>query len=145
MSISANITLRTVVARRECFGERQFTIRHVECEIILPAEGKDRCSPCFEYHRTLTVLSRRYMNVDEMSVEQRINPSSHTDFRFLKTPEKTEQLQLLHRENRVIQKKMSRMQSKLKEVFNQQAIDVNEATDGNLKFPGGLLPTSHYA
>ena len=144
MSISANLTLRTVVARRKCFGGRQFTIRHVECEIVLPAEGKDRYSRCFEYCRTLTVLSRRYMNVDEMSVEQRINPSSHTNLRFLKTPDKTERLQLLHRENRVIQKKMSRMQSKLKEVFNQQAIDVNEATDGDLKLTGGLLPTSDY-
>ena len=76
------------------------------------------------------------MNVDEMSVEQRINPFSHMDFRFLKTPEKTECLQLLHHENRVLQKKLSRMQSKLK-VFNQQAIEVNEATDGDLKLPGG--------
>ena len=123
MSISAaNITLRTVVERRECFGERQFPIHHVECEIVLPAEGKDRCIRCFEYRRTLTVLSRRYMNVDEMSVEQRINPSSHTNFCFLKTPEKTDRLQLLHRENRVMQKKLSRMQSKLKEVFNQRQL-----------------------
>ena len=85
------------------------------------------------------------MNVDEMSVEQTINPSSHTDFRFLKTPEKTEWLQLLHREKRVMEKKLSRMQCKLKEVFNQLAIEVNEATDGDLKLPGGSLPTSDYA
>lgn len=75
---------------------------------------------------------RREQKAEEKSAE-RVTASSHANFRYLKTPEKERRLQSLLRENRVMQKKLSRMEEKIKEVIDKEAVEIDEATAGDLQ------------
>ena len=94
-----------MVAKSECSdGVREFTIRHVCCELILASEGKDWCPHCTHYRQTLLVLARQTKSLLDKTLE-RTDPSSHTNYRFLTTAEKSQRLQRIHHQHHLTQKK----------------------------------------
>ena len=97
-----------VVTKCECSGVHGFTIRHVNCEVIV-AQGGDactsRCSSCTQYRKTLCALVRRSNTID-LKASDRSDPSSHTNYRFLTSPEKVKRLENLHHQHRITEKKL---------------------------------------
>ena len=97
---------------------------------MLGAADEDRCSKCTQYRQVLSVLNCRQEK--ENTSAQRTDPSSHVNYRFLNTPEKIVRLQQLHHKNRLVEKKLSRLEEKLKVAIDQQAHVVDHETTNDL-------------
>ena len=85
------------------------------------------------YRKTLPVLAQQTAESLLDKTLQRTDPSSHINYRFLTTAEKSQRLQRLHHQHRLTLKKLSRLQEKLRDVIDQQAIPVDEDTDGDVR------------
>ena len=115
-------------------GVHGFTIRHVNCEVIV-AQGKDtctsRCSSCTQYRKTLCALARRSNPID-LKASERSDPSSHTNYRFLTTPEKINRLGSVDHQHRITQKKLFHLQEKLQKIIYLQAVAIDEDDDTDM-------------
>ncbi len=69
------------------------TIRHSECALVVAKEGSLRCQKCTDYRRTLNGMASR---VCLSKSAERTAPSSHTNYRYLSSPEKVDRLRQLH-------------------------------------------------
>ena len=72
------------------------SIHHVKCEILIKANTSMKiCECCKKYRKTLTAMaSRKQKDTD------RTDPSSHTAYVHLSTPEKNKRLSRLHKDNK---------------------------------------------
>ena len=95
------ICVEAVVTTLDCSGVCEFTIWHVGYELILAAGGRDRCSHCTQYREKLPILARRVYSMDD-KISGWTDPSSHTNYRFLTSPEKTEWLRELHHQHHLV-------------------------------------------
>ena len=78
--------------------------------MILSSKGVDRCQKCTDYRSTLHALASREC--------RRTKPdrTSHTNYRYLSTPEKLDRLHDLRRENRLAHMKIERLRAKLTQI-----------------------------
>ena len=125
-----------VIAKSESSGDDGFTIRHVNCEVIV-AGGDDastaRCSYCTHHRKALSTMVRRSTTGSDEINSKHLDALSHTNYRFLTSPEKVKRLQILHREVRITQKKLFRLREKLEEKIATQAILIDEDTDADMR------------
>ena len=82
-----------------------------------------RCSFCHEYRKTLTSILFRYNKRYDGNHSE---PTSHTNFRYLNTPEKIERLEKLHKSVRNPQQHTERLKKKVTAIFSGQVF--TEAT-----------------
>ena len=68
------------------------TIRHINCHILL-AKEKVTCLPCTNYRNTLHALVSKSIK----QVHGSLRPSSHTNARFLRTPQRRMHLEILRK------------------------------------------------
>ncbi len=107
----------------------QRTVRHRNCDIILSEERRDRCSACSHYRNTLRALAS---NSKSRCSASGASPSSHVNYRYLSTPEKDSRLRESHRRNRVMKKRLSRLQQKLDETTRASGVVVDESMTSDL-------------
>lgn len=90
------------------------TVRHKSCELLLP-EGSStlRCGACTLYRNGLRASVKRAKSQDR---SQLTDPSSHVNYRFIRTPEKDSRLHELHRRDRAIKKRLFRLRNKLDDI-----------------------------
>lgn len=105
-----------------------FTIRHVNCELVI-GQG-ERCRQCVKYRQTLLVLCHRKEQHANSGLA-RADPSSHANYRYLNTPEKVERLRQLHHQSRIALRKVAHLKAKLSQVISQQAV-VDEVVASDL-------------
>lgn len=96
------------------------TVRHKDCELLLSSAGKtgDRCQACTQYRSNLRSLASKSSTRDK-SLNQMSDPSSHVNYRYIRTPEKNARLQELHRRERALQKRLDHLQSKLDDAVDR--------------------------
>lgn len=58
------------------------------------------------------------------STDDRTSISSHTNYRYLSTPEKHERMKLLHRENRAGRERVKRLKEKLSKAIEEQGVNL---------------------
>ena len=99
------------------------TIRSVKCEFLVP-NGK--CTACKKYRSTLRVLSNRYTSQCSTCLS---DSSSHSNIKFLNTPEKKTRMKNLRSRARGAEKGMKRLQAKVKDLTDK----CGEHIDGQLQ------------
>ena len=67
------------------------SIYHINCEILI-SQGSSRCDHCKKHRKSLCAMASRGRK-DGLT-----DPSSHTNYMYLKTPEKNDRLAQLHKE-----------------------------------------------
>jgi prolyl oligopeptidase PreP (S9A serine peptidase family) len=67
------------------------------------------------------------------SSSARVLPSSHTNYRFLTEEEKKERLNLVHQRARVAEKKVKKLQKRLKELCEKQGKSLDTQTDMDIR------------
>ena len=108
------------------------TIRHVNCHLVVGIEERtEMCDQCAEYRLILLVLSRR-LQVKVPISSLRTLASSHTNYRFLSSPEKIERLKQLHHQNRICTKQLARLKLKLEEVIYQRGVTIDDEMSTDL-------------
>ena len=94
------------------YDERNQTIRSADCSYLLRTQQRTRvnqvhrCHGCTQYRQTLTRMLYRIEHQEPKQVEERTNPRSHTNYRFLSSQEKTARLKNLHDQARTMQQKI---------------------------------------
>ena len=96
------------------------TIRHKHCDILV-SKSDTRCSACSQYRGSLRAICSRHSN----RKEDRTAPDSHTNYRYLSTPEKGRRLSRLHTSARNERKKSLRIKAQLTEVTEKSGVVVD--------------------
>ena len=103
-------------------------VRHTKCSILVPETGK-RCLQCTAYRRTLNVLAKRQQQANP---EERSHPQSHTNYRYLSSPDKVERLRKLHQLYRKTSKQLHHLKLRLANAIEQQGVNLGSSLDDDL-------------
>ena len=121
------------MAFEECVGGTS-TIRHNECELLVPhTNRKHRCACCRKYRKTLRTLVSRQSHEQTGGENSRTNAESHANYRYLMESEKDERLRELHMQHRNTTKRLKRMEERLAHTIEDKGIDVDESMNNDLK------------
>ena len=109
------------------------TVRHENCEFFVSQKSKSlgvvkRCARCNEHRRT---MNRMLLRIE--SSHDRCHPQSHTNYRFLSTPEKNKRLQQLHQQSRINQQRAQRLKVCLERATELRGTVVDEDLHSDLK------------
>jgi len=102
------------------------SVYHASCDILIKMNTK-RCDKCKKYQKVLIAM------VSCPQKDDRTNPSSHTTYINLSTPEKNQRLTLLHQENRKAQQQIRRLNQKLEAITAQQGVSLSDELHNDIK------------
>ena len=104
----------------------QPTIRHVNCEIMV--SDNIHCEICAAHRRSLSSqVAQHSKRTREVSLE------SHTNNRYLRSPELRIKLSLHQKCRRNMQKRIIRLKDKLQVAANQKGVLLDEADHNDFK------------
>lgn len=106
------------------------TIRTTACDTICLPEESDRCSSCAQYRYILNAMLYRHRKSEVSG--QCVDPSSHTNYRYLSTPEKVERMHNLHKSARLCRKQVDRTKTRLAAVIEERGVLVDDELHGDL-------------
>ena len=104
------------------------SIYHVCCEVIIsklitPA----RCAVCKKHRKSLLMMTLHSQK------DERVHPSSHTNYSYLSTPEKDERLHRLHTQCKISRLHIIRLEKKLLESTEESGIHLDQDLDNDIK------------
>ena len=102
------------------------SIYHVKCEVLI-SQGSSICDRCKKHHKSLCAMASRD-HKDEIT-----DPSSHTNYTYLSTPEKNDRLSRLHKENRKLTFWVTQLEQKLLAVTAQDGITLTDELHNDMK------------
>ena len=117
------------------YDERNQTIRSADCLYLLRTQQRTRvnqvyrCHGCTQYRQTLTRMLYRIEHQEPKQVEERTNPRSHTNYRFLSSQEKTARLKNLHDQARTMQQAIDCLRDQVKKLIDENAKEVEDDLD----------------
>ncbi len=106
------------------------TIRTTACEMLV--QGL-KCEACQTYRHTLRALHSQWKQQAELDVEKHASVSSHTNYRYLRTPQRTKRMSNLRTEVKTKRNEIERLKSKLKESTEKRGICVEKQLDNDLE------------
>ena len=117
----------TVTAYHDTRAVPQPTVRHSKCP-LLSKKAASRCHCCTTYRRTLGVMASRQCKRHSL---ERVVPSSHTNYRYLTTPEKVDRLRQLHQDSRSSQRKIQHLKTRVSQLIatDGMTLDLETTTD----------------
>lgn len=114
------------------YDQRCCTVRHVKCLWKLPESSSgSRCQYCKQYRSVLRSGLNRLLKQDQQRT-QSCDPSSHTNYRYLSTPEKIERMKNLHEVVRSKERLIQTLRKKIDHVIQEEGIEVDEAMHNDL-------------
>ena len=106
------------------------TIRHVNCEKVIPVSMKStRCKTCVDFRACLRVKSNRLC----LKAANRTNADSHVPYHALSRDEMQSRMKSLHDELRRIKKQRYWLKEKLEALTEKEGIVVNESMNEDLR------------
>lgn len=104
------------------------TVKHVNCSLLLDDKDSQQCSSCKSHRKILLVqLSRR----KESSLSH-VDTSSHTNYRFLSTPEKIQRMRLMKRDSKILRLRCDGLMNKLAVLMEKRGVYVDENMEKDL-------------
>ena len=101
------------------------TIRHTECALLLSQSAGDRCDTCVAYRNTLNKAIARKRKATMQH--------SHTNYRYLSSPEKVTRLRELQRKNHQQQNHIARLREKLAELTEKNGVYLDQTMNNDLE------------
>ena len=96
------------------------SIYHINCEVLLEGNTKPKkCLACKKHRKSLSSIACRPQK------DERTNPSSHTTYTNLHTPEKIERMTRLHPENKKAKLRIVRLEKKIVSATNEDGINLS--------------------
>ena len=105
------------------------SIYHVNCEILIEVTSGHirRCEYCKKHRKSLCAMGCRNQK------DERTDPSSHTPYINLSTPEKNERLSRLHKEMRKVSLQVAQLKEKLSSAATQHGITLSDELHNDVK------------
>ena len=104
------------------------TIQTVKCELLTTSE-KCKCRPCITYRATIRKLYNRWC---KRSLSPIGDSSSHTNFRYMNTPEKKAKVAELKKRATMAENEVRKLQAKIEQLTQQQGDNVENGFHGDL-------------
>ena len=117
------------------YDYQKSTIRHIHCSVkIPPTTVSKRCDYCraFRDNFLRKSLSRLLKSQQQGQLAARCDVYSHTNYRYLTTPEKIQRMHNMHNSIRLSKRKISDLQGRLDRLIQVDGIKVDEATHNGL-------------
>ena len=108
-----------------------WTLRCTSCDVLVSPGTGTRCHPCLKDRKMLNAVLSRLGS--RATVADKCHPSSHTNYRFLTTPEKAEHLQKLHQSVKVRRQRLERLRAHIELIIEEWGIEVKREIDDDLK------------
>ena len=108
------------------------TIRCDDCTLLISGENAKCCGSCEEYRQTLNRMIYRYQH-SEGKDHDKADHHSHTNYRFLTTPEKVQRMTALHSHARTAKRQISRLYARIDNLIEQRSVEVDDDLDKHLK------------
>ena len=123
--------LGSLVAYRD---EEANTIRHVNCQYLLKSVSSgNRCNSCVTFrNNTLRRELNRMKERESDETRDPASPSSHTNYRFLTTPERNERMQRLHKVVRAKTKSLEAMRKGISRILQNNSVKMDSDTHNDL-------------
>ena len=116
------------------------SIYHVNCEILIKVSNQmKRCEYCKKHRKSLFAMGCRAQK------DERTDPSSHTPYVHLSTPEKDERLSRLHKEKRKVSLQLAQLKEKLSSAFTQDGITLSDGLHNDVKAMAAAETTQIYS
>ena len=120
---------KNVVASLKTNRTEYPSIFHVQCEILIRNDGRvKRCSSCSHHRKSLMAMATRKQKDDDKT-----NPSSHTAYVTLRTPEKISRLHRLQQERKSALMCINRLKQKIADIIDRDGITVDNELHEDLK------------
>ena len=114
------------------YDQRHSTVRHVKCMWKLPeASTGSRCQHCKQYRSVLRSALYRLLKQEQQGTKS-CDPSSHTNYRYLSTPEKLERIKNLHEVVHSKERQIQALHKKIDQVIQEEGIKVDSALHNDL-------------
>ena len=84
-----------------------------------------RCHSCTEYRQILNRIVYRIDHGKSKDIDKS-NPMSHTNYRFLTSPEKTARLKNLYDRTRTMQQNINRLNSQIRKLIEDNGTEVDD-------------------
>ena len=124
-------TGKTVVAVVQIINGKQ-SIKHVNCQIVV-RKGIVRCKKCSTHRKTLhSANSRLQLQSSQSKSHDITSPSSHANYSYLTTPQKSLRLKTLQKRFNANKKVVSRLQEKVKQLHDTQGFNVQSSLEEDL-------------
>ena len=101
------------------------TVRHCDCELLV-ADESVRCKPCQKYRNTLRAV---YSNFNK----EKSTAATGTNLRYMQSPDKDRRIKALKTALRNKQKRLVRIQGKLKKITEQSGIMIDGKLQNDFK------------
>ena len=100
----------------------------MQCEILIKVNGQvRRCEYCKKHRKSLCAMVCRNQK------DERTDPSSHTPYIYLSTPEKDERLSRLHKEKRKASLQIAQLKEKLSSATIQDGITLDDELHNDVR------------
>ena len=103
------------------------TVRSSHCEILT---NKNKCLKCVGYRSNLRALHAR--NAIEKS-EEKVEVSSHTNYRYLSSPEKKARLTNLHAKTKALTKQVDHLKKKINDLTALNGVNLEPTMDADIR------------
>ena len=117
-------------------NKKHSTVRCTDCDLLVPPQpdsvaGALRCARCQHYRPALRVLIS-WFNRSRPREHDRTDPSSHTPFQHLTTPEKNRRFQREHELRRSYQRCITRLKENLERAIAERGVTEDESLHDDL-------------
>ena len=142
VSFSANVSLFEIIAVLLCVGKKinayfdshYLTIRHSDCDwLIQNVSHSNRCPACSQYRDSYLRSKLRSLQTrtDETTASS-CSVSSHTNYRYLDTPEKLKRMKNLQALVTKQRKKLSNYEERLQHHMHVSGVHIQEDIQGDI-------------
>ena len=127
---------RTIATLESSRGEMP-SIYHANCEVLVTGDSR-KCKHCKKHRKSLCAMACRERKDDVT------DPSSHTNYACLHTPEKHERLSRNQKEKQRLSRKVVELESKLAAATEQVGVTLDDKLHNDMKKIGASLMKQVY-
>ena len=106
------------------------TVRTSSCDII---SKTPKCTSCTSYRNNLRAMISSSSKIKSPEKSKRLHSSSHTNYRYLHSPQLRERLHNSRNENRALCRKIEQLKSKLEKMTQSAGIDLDSNLNSDLQ------------
>ena len=106
------------------------TVRTTSCEILVHGP---KCEACKKYRSTLRSFYSQWMQQRRLDTEKHTSVSSHTNYCYLRIPQRKERMSNLRAEVKTKRNEVERLKLKLKEATEKRGICVEKQLEDDLQ------------
>ncbi|SMN01738.1 hypothetical protein SPONN_7 [uncultured Candidatus Thioglobus sp.] len=105
------------------------TVRSSNCELIT---DQNKCNKCIAYRKNLRALHSRQKKESTQS-KQEVEVESHTNYRYLSSPEKKSRMTNLHSKTRALGRQVDQLKKRIEHLTALNGVNLDQTLDGDIR------------